>query len=310
MEGERVLIVDSETRIVELAVIKLSNAGYWVVTAYDGEEALEKISNNPPDLLVINYKLPKIDGYQVCTEIRNNLGLKNLPVILMVDAQFDEEEFKKNKIKVNDILVKPFTPKALLGRVNAQIIRSKVLKEINPLTELPGHTQLHREVTYRIKGGKLFNLLFCDVKGFAMFSRVYGFEQGNQVICFLAELIIEAVDKFGDSIPDIYHLGGDDFVILTESGPTDEICQNLIDGFDRGIISFYNEEDRKRGGMVVTNRRGILEQWPIMTLAIGIVSNEERTINDWLEAELIGLEVLKCAQSLPGSHYFKDRRRS
>ena len=304
------LIVDSETRIVELAVIKLSNAGYWVVTAYDGEEALEKIANNPPELLVINYKLPKIDGYQVCTEIRNNLGLKNIPIILMVDSQFDEEEFKKNKIKVNDIIVKPFTPKALLGRVNAQIIRFKVLKEMNPLTELPGHTQLQKEVSYRIKDGKLFNLLFCDAKGFSMFTRVYGFEQGNQVIRFLADLIRETVDRIGDSISDIYHLGGDDFVILMDPGPTEEICQTLIDSFDRGIISFYNEEDRKRGGMVVTNRRGIVEQWPVMTLAIGVVSNEERTINDWLEAELIGFEVLKYAQSMPGSHYFKDRRRS
>ena len=86
-------IVDSETRIVELAVIKLSNAGYWVVTAYNGQEALEKIANNPPELLVINYKLPQIDGYQVCLEVRNKLGLLNLPIILMVDSQFDEDEF-------------------------------------------------------------------------------------------------------------------------------------------------------------------------------------------------------------------------
>lgn len=310
MEGERVLIVDSETRIVELAVIKLSNAGYWVVTAYDGEEALEKIANNPPELLVINYKLPKIDGYQVCSEIRDTLKLHNIPIILMVDAQFDEEEFKKIGIKVNDIIVKPFTPKTLLGRVNAQIIKSKVLKEINPLTELPGQTQLQEELTYRIKEGKLFNLLFCDIKGFATFNRVYGFEQGNQIIRFLAKLIQEEASKLGNAVPEIFHLGGDDFVILLGPGPTAEISQNLIDGFDREIISFYNEEDRKRGGMVVTNRRGIVEQWPVMTLAVGIVSNEERIINDWLEAELIGFEVLKYAQSMPGSNYFKDRRRS
>lgn len=310
MEGDRVLIVDSETRIVELAVIKLSNAGYWVITAYDGEEALEKIANNPPELLVINYKLPKIDGYRVCSEVRNTLKLQNIPIILMVDAEFDEEEFKKIGIKVNDIIVKPFTPKALLGRVNAQIIKSKVLKEMNPLTELPGHTQFQEEITYRIKDGKLFNLFFCDINGFTTFNRVYGFEQGNQVIQFLAKLIQEEAGKMGSSIPDIYHLGGDNFIILFGPGSFEEFCQRLIDGFDREIVSFYNEEDRKRGGMVVTNRRGIVEQWPVMTLAIGIVSNEQRTINDWLEAELIGFEVLKCARTMPGSNYFKDRRRS
>lgn len=310
MEGERILIVDSETRIVELAVIKLSNAGYWVVSAYDGEEALDKIAGNPPDLLVINYKLPKINGYQVCSEMKNRLGLNHVPIILMIDAQFDEDEFNKYGIKVSDILVKPFTPKTLLSRVNSQIINSKVLKEINPLTELPGQTQLQGEISTRINAGKKFNLLFCDIKGFAMYNRTYGFEQGNQVIKFLAKIIREEVDKMGNLIIGVYHLGGDDFSVLMEPGPAEEISQNIINRFDQEIITFYNEEDRNRGGMVVTNRRGILEQWPVMTLAIGIVSNEERTVNDWLEAEVIGFEVLKYAQSMPGSQFFKDRRRS
>ncbi len=310
MEGERVLIVDSETRIVELAVIKLSNAGYWVVSAYDGEEALDKIAANPPDLLVINYKLPKVNGYQVCSEMKNRLGLTHVPIILMIDSQFDEEEFNKYGIKVSDILVKPFTPKTLLGRVNAQIIKSKVLKEINPLTELPGQTQLQDNITSRINGGKHFNLIFCDIKGFATFNKTYGLEQGNQIIKFLAKIIQEEINRSGISITGVYHLGGDDFVALLDPGPAEEISQNILNRFDREILTFYNEEDRDRGGMVVTNRRGIVEQWPVMTLAIGIVSNEDRVIKDWLEAELIGFEVLKYAQSMPGSQYFKDRRRS
>lgn len=310
MEGERVLIVDSETRIVELAVIKLSNAGYWVISAYDGEEALDKIAGNPPDLLVINYKLPKIDGYQVCSEMKNRLGLGHVPIILMIDAQFDEEEFKKYGIKVNDIIVKPFTPKALLGRVNTLIINSKVLKEVNPLTELPGQTRLQDDITMQIKDGKLFNLLFSDIKNFATFNKVYGLEQGNLVIKFLAKVIQEEAEKLGSSSPFVYHLGGDDFVLLMEPGHAEEVAGNILNRFDHEIVEFYNEEDRNRGGIVATNRRGILEQWPVMTLAIGIVSNEERVIKDWLEAELIGFEVLKCAKSMPGSQFFRDRRRS
>jgi diguanylate cyclase (GGDEF)-like protein len=310
VEGERVLIVDSETRIVELAVIKLSNAGYWVVSAYDGEEALDKIAGNPPDLLVINYKLPKLNGYQVCSEMKNRLGLKHVPIILMIDAQFDEDEFNNYRIKVNDILVKPFTPKTLLSRVNSQIIKTKVLKKINPLTELPGQTQLQEEISARLNGEKLFNLFFFDIKGFAKYNKAYGFEQGNQVIKFLSNIIQEEVDKVGVLNSVAYHLGGDDFAVLMEPGPAEEMSRNIINRFDEQISTFYNDEDRNRGGMVIPNRRGILEQWPVMTLAIGIVSNEERTIKDWLEAEVIGFEVLRYAQSMPGSQFFKDRRRS
>ncbi len=311
MEGEKILIIDSDARIVELAVIKLSNAGYWVMTAADGEEGYRKLLNSPPDLLLINPVLPQgINGYEMLGEIRNNPAFRRMALILLADRKFDEEQFKALGLKVDDILVKPFTPKTLLGRVNTQIVKSRLVRVLNPLTVLPGKIHLEEALKNLVSEGGRFDLVFIDLKGFTMYNKFYGFEQGNQVIRFLANLLQEETGDCRPVAPELYHLGGDNFCVLLNPGSAEELCQKLMDRFDREIGGFYLEEDRSRGGLVVTNRRGFVEQWPVMTLTMGIVSNQQRVVNDWLEAELIGKELLNYAKSLPGSGFVRDRRRS
>jgi DNA-binding response OmpR family regulator len=310
MEGEKILIIDSDTRIVELAVIKLSNAGYWVMTAADGDEGHRKLFNSPPDLLLINPVLPQRNGYEIIGEVQNNPVFRKMALILLADRKFDEEQFRALGLKVDDILAKPFTPKTLLGRVNSQIVKSRLVRELNPLTVLPGKIHLEETLKNRVSEGGRFDLVFIDLKGFTMYNKFYGFEQGNRVIQFLANLLLAEAGSCRSAGPELYHLGGDDFCVLLNSGSAEDFCQKLMSRFDREIGGFYLEEDRSRGGLVVTNRRGFVEQWPMMTMTMGIVSNEQRVVNDWLEAELIGKELLNYAKSLPGSKFVRDRRRS
>jgi DNA-binding response OmpR family regulator len=310
MNGEKVLIVEPEAKVAELAVIKLSSAGYWVIIASDGEEALQKAVANSPDLIIINPALAKRDGFEVCGEIRQKPGLENTPIILLVDQQFNAERFKNFGIKINDFLMKPFSPKTLLTRVNALITKTRLIKFLNPLTELPGRVHLQETIDAKIAEGGKFNLVFCDIKRFKIYNKIYGFEKGNQVIKLLKHLILDELKKIYPLESEAYHLGGDRFCILVEPGNSETICRNLAERFDREIPEFYMENDRARGGSIITNRRGIIEQWPIITLAMAVVSNEQRVIVSWLEAETIGHELLKYIKSVPGSKYIKDRRTS
>ncbi len=310
MNGEKVLIVEPEAKIAELAVIKLSSAGYLVMTAGDGEEALQKAVANSPDLIIINPVLTKRDGFEVCGEIRQKPGLENTPIILLVDQRFDTERFRNLGIRINDFLVKPFSPKTLLSRVNALMTKTRLTKFLNPLTELPGRVHLQETIDAKITDGGKFNLIFCDIKRFKIYNKIYGFEKGNEVIKFLKHLILGELKKLYPLEAEAYHLGGDRFCILVEPGNSETLCRNLAESFDREIPEFYLENDRARGGSVITNRRGIIEQWPIITLAMSIVSNEQRVIVSWLEAETIGYELLKYIKSVPGSKHIKDRRSS
>ena len=100
------------------------------------------------------------------------------------------------------------------------------------------------------------------------------------------------------------------FVSLTDIASAEEFGKDILAHFDREIPKLYLEEDRNRGGLVFKNRQGMVEQWPIMTIALGIVSNHQRRFGDWLEAEQVGAELLKYVKSMPGSHFLMDRRRS
>jgi DNA-binding response OmpR family regulator len=310
MDGEKVLIVEPEAKIAELAVIKLSNAGYLVVTAADGEEAIQKAVAGSPDIVIINPSLVKRDGIEVCGEIRQKPGLENVPIILLVDQRFDEERFKNVGIKINDFLIKPFSPKTLLSRVNALVTKTRVTKFINPLTELPGRVHLQDTLGIKIAEGRKFNLIFCDIKRFKIYNKIYGYEKGNEVIKLLKRIIQDELKSIFPQESEAYHLGADKFCILVELTNAEVICQNIADRFDREIPEYYLENDRARGGSVITNRRGLIEQWPIMTLAMAIVTNEQRVITSWLEAENIGHELLVYIKSVPGSKFIKDRRTS
>ncbi len=310
MDGERVLIVEPDSRLVELAVIKLSNSGWLVAVANDGEEAYEKAANNPPDVLVINPNLEKKDGYELCLDFKKNDRLKNVPIIFLADQSFNEEKFGSLKLGMCETLTKPFSPKTLLNKVNSLALKSRLVKKMNPLTELPGKQYLEEELNQFIQNGVSFDLVFTDLKGFVSFNKAYGFEEGNKVIQYIVTLFQDELSKMDGHEGKVYHFGGDDFCILLKPGYANDLSKKIIARFDLEIPQFYQESDRSRGGLILTNRRGLIEQWPIMTLAMVLVSNGNRKINNWLEAEMIAVEMLKYTKSMPGSHYTKDRRSS
>ncbi|HEX7714137.1 MAG TPA: diguanylate cyclase [Bacillota bacterium] len=309
MDEERILIVEPESRIAELAVLKLSNAGYLVSNAVNIEDALKKLNANPPDIIIANPNLPASsgDGYEFCNEVRHNPKWMKIPLVLLVDQEFNEEQFKQWGVKVDDFLIKPFSPKALLNKVNSLMVKIRLTKALNPLTELPGKVHLVEALNSRLADGNKLALIFADLKKFAMYNQNYGFDKGDEVIRFLAGVLHDQIEQSGTNA-DLYHLGGDDFCILMDNGDPAGLCEAIIHRFDEEIAGFYPEGDRNRGGMVMANRQGIIEQWPILTIGLGIVSNERRTLSGWLQAEAIGAELLKYCKTMPGSQYSRDRR--
>ena len=110
-EKKKILIVDDDPKIVELISVNLKSGGYEVDTAYDGESALEKIWNkgiDRPDLIILDIKLPKSDGFQVCQQLKNNIQTKHIPIIFL-SAFTQKTIVEKGKEVGGDFFVqKPF----------------------------------------------------------------------------------------------------------------------------------------------------------------------------------------------------------
>lgn len=114
---KKILAVDDEKHIVRLVQVNLERAGYEVVTANDGKEALEKVESEKPDLLVLDVMMPYLDGFEVLQSLRRNPETRDIPVIMLTAKAQDADVFKGWQSGVDCYLTKPFNPMELLAFV-------------------------------------------------------------------------------------------------------------------------------------------------------------------------------------------------
>ena len=115
--ARKILAVDDEKHIVRLVQVNLERAGYEVVTANDGKEALQKVAEENPDLVVLDVMMPYMDGFEVLQNLRRNQSTRDIPVIMLTAKAQDADVFKGWQSGVDLYLTKPFNPMELLSFV-------------------------------------------------------------------------------------------------------------------------------------------------------------------------------------------------
>jgi DNA-binding response OmpR family regulator len=123
--AKNILIVDDDSKIVELIEIYLSNEGYTVFKAYDGEEALEAVEKNGIDLMILDVMMPKLDGLEVCKQVRRT---SHIPILMLSAKAEDMDKIIGIMTGADDYLVKPFNPLELTVRVKALLRRSSFVQ--------------------------------------------------------------------------------------------------------------------------------------------------------------------------------------
>jgi DNA-binding response OmpR family regulator len=119
----RVLAVDDETDILRLIEIKLKKSGFEVQTAHDGEEGLEKALAEKPDLMILDVMMPKMDGFTVIARIQEQMG-EDRPIIILLTSMGQEADVVKGLTSgADDYIIKPFSPRELLARINVVMIK-------------------------------------------------------------------------------------------------------------------------------------------------------------------------------------------
>jgi DNA-binding response OmpR family regulator len=179
----KILVVDDDPNILQLVNIQLSQAGYTVLKAVDGMEALALVEEDIPDLAVVDVMMPKMDGYTLTRELR---ALADIPVLLLTAKGELEDKEKGFLAGADDYVVKPFEPKELLFRVNAILRRYDkavdVFIQAGPMT-------INRQ-SYEVSVGK--KVLLIPLKEFELLSVLAS--RPNQV--FARELLLERVWGF------------------------------------------------------------------------------------------------------------------
>ncbi len=119
MAKGRILVVDDEIYIVHILDFSLGMEGYEVITALDGELALEKARAEKPDLIVLDIMMPKLDGYETCKRLKADATTKDIPVILLSAKGRNVDQKVGFEVGADDYITKPFSPRKLVERINS-----------------------------------------------------------------------------------------------------------------------------------------------------------------------------------------------
>ncbi len=309
MVKPRILIVDDDPDILDVLEITLSEENYEIFKAMDGEEAIRIIKSKPLDLVLLDYAIPKMNGRQVCMEVKKDILLRHLPIIMVTGKGEVSDKVGGIDAGADDYIVKPFEPKELLARIRMILRRTARDLEANPLTRLPGNVSILNELASCLESNALFAVCYIDIDKFKSYNDKYGFEHGDEVIRETARILIQSTHELGNPNDFVGHIGGDDFVIVTAPDVVDNLCRKIIADFEKKAPSFYNETDREKGYIIGLDRQGKEQKIPLLSVSIGVVTNEFRKIEHVAQIGEIGAELKSYAKSLERSNYVKDQRK-
>ena len=307
MVQEVYIIDDDESSILVFRELFKNDPEYKFINIKS--EQIDVALKNIPSLIIINEDAVDRDVVELCKQIRTDEDNTITPVIVVSSNSEKSHRVKILQEAIEYFIKKPVDEEYLYYTIKNLNRLLTINRRISPLTGLPGNVQIHAELKKRILNREPFSVLYLDLDNFKAYNDVYGFLKGDEIIEFTAETICKCLHSAYNENVFIGHIGGDDFVGIIPDLHCDKVCQQILATFDAKSLKFFTQEDREKGYIEVANRKGIIEQFPLTSLSIGVVVADVGRFHNILEIGEVGAQVKHAAKSVMGSSYAIDRRK-
>lgn len=304
-----VLAVDDDEQVLRLVKRVLERAGFECVTINDGRAAHEAAVEWRPDIILLDLMLGDLTGDEIMSQLREDFRTRLIPVVFLTVRDSLKDKVEHLLSGADDYVTKPFVPEELVARLRAVMTRSTTARGLSPLTGMSGNSDILREITRRLALGERFAVLYPDIDLFKSYNDHYGFLRGDDVIKTLATIILEVLEEHHSPHHFAGHVGGDDFVILTEPSLAETIASEITKRFDAAIPALYDPVDRERGWIESEERSGSVLRSPLVSVSIGVVIAEPGSYSSAAAVAARASEVKGVAKRMPGSKWVLDRRR-
>lgn len=261
-----------------------------------------------PSLIIINEDSIDKDIIELCKKIREDDDNSITPIVVLGDSRDKDHRVSILKIGVEYYIVKPIDTDYLYYTIKNIVKLMYTNRRVSPLTGLAGNVQIQTEIKKRLLKKEEFAVLYFDLDNFKSYNDLYGFAKGDEIIKFTAKTITKNVHDSDSENSFVGHIGGDDFIAIVENTDYEEICKNVIKEFDENVLEYFTKEDAERGYVEVANRRGIIEQFPLTSISIGVVDVDKGRFKSALEIGEVGAQVKHLSKTTVGSSYAIDRR--
>lgn len=306
----------------DLYIIDDNNIGYsYIETCFEKEKAkfcfvrigtenIEEKLKQIPSMIIIDEDGINVDLFDLINRINENEENSSIPKLVISSNPSKAHRIKVLQHKMLFYIRKPVEEEYL--RLIIQNLAKLIYlnRGVSPLTGLPGNAQIETEMKRRLYNNEEFVVIYADLDNFKAYNDVYGFSNGDEVIKFTAKVLSENIHK--DEKPGdnnfVGHIGGDDFIAITNMKDSYEVATNIIKNFDKDVLQFFTKEDIEKGYLEVSNRRGIIELFPLTSISIAIVEVKKDRFTNILEIGEVGAQVKHKAKSIQGSSVVINRR--
>ncbi len=281
-------------------------SGLAINEIHDAEEVMALVNRTFPAGVFMD--TTGMDGcLALCRDLKSDAFSGIVPVVMHVPTDREDLVLAGLEAGADEVLNDSTLERERLLRMRMILTRANRDVSVHPTTRLPGTPQIERDITDRIRRDERFAVCYADLDHFKEFNDRYGYNEGDGVIKLLSRILRDLVKGHSPS-GFVGHIGGDDFIFNLPLDKMRIVCEEIIEIFDDLIPFQYTEEDRRAGYFLGRDRRGNILWVPLMTLSIGVVTNEQRSFEHTARVSELATEMKSFAKKLPGSVYAVDRR--
>jgi diguanylate cyclase (GGDEF)-like protein len=284
----------------------MAEAAPAVLACADEASVVAYMLRAHPRAVVLDGRCGTADAYALCRRLKADSWTAIVPIVLLDEMVDHPRAFAAGADEV--LPLETAAPEAT-ARLTALLRRSDRDTDVHPSTRLPGTRAIEAELRQRLSRQELFAACYADLDHFKEFNDRYGFYQGNEVIRLVARVLHDAVKGLCGEAGFVGHIGGDDFLYIVPVVAMPRVCDEVIRRFDELAPLRYSEADRRAGYFMGKDRRNQLHRVPLMTLSVGVVTNQRRRFSQPAEISELASEMKTYAKTQPGSVWIVDRRR-
>lgn len=285
----------------------IESRSYPLVNVSDPDVLMGFALRGRPRLVILDGVSSFDHASAACERLKADSFTGVIPAVMLVRDDLISLE-KAFAAGADEVIRTTATPPELGARLAAAVRRAERDLEVHPSTRLFGPPGIESEIGRRLTSTEIFAVCYADLDHFKEYNDRYSYFDGDRVIRILAKILHDVVKGMCGEQGFVGHIGGDDFIFIIPATAVADTCQEIIAIFDALVPFQYSEQDRRAGYYFGKDRRGQLHRVPLMTVSIGIVTNERRHFTHPGQVSELATEMKSYAKTLPGSVYVVDRR--
>jgi DNA-binding response OmpR family regulator len=240
------LIVEDDLEVADMLNAYFRVQGYDVMTVHWGEDCLRACQATHPDLIILDIRLPDINGYEVARRLRSNRRTGDIPIIFLTERRKRADRLQGLELGADDYITKPFDVQELRLRVRNSLRRASFGPLTNPVTNLPERELVDERLTECLQDED-WGLLAISLDNLDSFREAYGFIASDDVVRAVSLMIHNAVREVGGPDDFIGHLSGTKLILVTEPDHLTALHKRIQARLEQSLDYFYPLKDREAG---------------------------------------------------------------